>query len=187
MNPIATTTKEKLQALLADFIFEPVEVVISDEQPEDGEEAVVAETPEPEVFEQPESVIIEETDYAKCGYSLNISVPTEHLLKTVSLLKDLEYFIESITGVDWPKENQIESVYDFNRFDKESLRICVRTRCSRENPSIPSITPLYRGANWHERETRDFFGIDFVGHPHLIPLLLPEDADFHPLLKDFKA
>lgn len=183
MNPIASKTKEKLEALLADFIIEDsIETPETDELVAEGEEV-----PTPKQEEQTESVVIEETDYAKCGYSLNVSVPTEHLLKTVGLIEELGYFIESITGVDWPKDNQIESVYDFNRFDEKSLRVCVRTRCSRDNPSIPSITPIYRGANWHERETHDFFGIDFVGHPHLIPLLLPEDADFHPLLKDFKA
>jgi NADH-quinone oxidoreductase subunit C len=44
---------------------------------------------------------------------------------------------------------------------------------------------VFPGANWHERETHDFFGIVFLGHPDLSPLLLPEDADFHPLRKDF--
>ena len=127
------------------------------------------------------------TEYSVCGYSLNISVPPNLLTETVQLIDQLGYFIESITGVDWIKEDNIEVVYDFNRFDSESLRIVVRTRTDRQNPSVPSITDIFNGANWHERETHDFFGVDFVGHPHLIPLLLPEDADFHPLLKDFKG
>ncbi len=126
-------------------------------------------------------------DPRACGYSLDITVTPEQLVETVQVIDSLNYFIESITGVDWPKENEIESVYDFCTYDETSVRIVVRTRTERENPVIPSITSIYTGANWHERETRDFFGIDFTGHPHLIPLLLPEDADFHPLLKDFKA
>lgn len=126
-------------------------------------------------------------DSSTCGYSLDIAVSPDQLLDTVKVIDSLGYFIESITGVDWPKENEIESVYDFCTYDENSVRIVVRTRTERENPVIPSITSIYTGANWHERETRDFFGIDFTGHPHLIPLLLPEDADFHPLLKDFKA
>jgi len=52
---------------------------------------------------------------------------------------------------------------------------------------VPTISAVFPGANWHERETHDFFGIRFAGHPNLIPLLLPEDADYHPLRKDFKA
>lgn len=121
------------------------------------------------------------------GYALDITVDPDQLVETVKVIDGLGYFIESITGVDWPKENEIESVYDFCRYDETSVRIVVRTRTERGNPTIPSITSVYAGANWHEREARDFFGIDFTGHPHLIPLLLPEDSDFHPLLKDFKA
>ena len=127
------------------------------------------------------------TDYAVCGYYLNITVSPELLVETVSLLDSLDYFIESITGVDWPKEDAIEVVYDFNRYESESLRLVIRTRTDRQQPTIPTITNIFTGANWHEREAHDFFGIDFTGHPHLIPLLLPEDSDFHPLLKDFKG
>ena len=130
---------------------------------------------------------INRTDYNVYGYHLDITVQPKQLLETVEAIDRLEYFIESITGVDWPKEDEIEAVYDFNRYDENSFRIVVRTRCDRQAPVIPSITSIYSGANWHEREARDFFGIDFTGHPHLIPLLLPEDADFHPLLKDFKG
>lgn len=80
----------------------------------------------------------------------------------------------------------IEVVYDFNHF-QENCRVVVRTRIPRDNPELPTISSIFPGANWHERETHDFFGVRFQGHPDLSPLLLPEDADFHPLLKDFKA
>ena len=73
------------------------------------------------------------------------------------------------------------------RYDFDLCRVVIRTRVDRQNPEVPTITGIYAGANWHERETHEFFGIKFAGHPHLVPLLLPEDADFHPLLKDFKA
>jgi NADH:ubiquinone oxidoreductase subunit C len=66
------------------------------------------------------------------------------------------------------------------------LSSVVRTRVSRDAAEVPTITDIYAGANWHERETAEFFGINFTGHPHLVPLLLPEDADFHPLRKDYK-
>jgi NADH-quinone oxidoreductase subunit C len=49
-----------------------------------------------------------------------------------------------------------------------------------------TISDVVPSANWHERETHDFYGIKFSGHPHLIPILLPEDSVIHPLLKDFK-
>ena len=128
-----------------------------------------------------------ERDYAVHGYHIDAQVSPDQLLDAITILDKAEFFIESITGVDWIKENQLEVVYDFSRYDFEVCRVVIRTRLDREKPEVPTITDIYTGANWHERETHDFFGIKFIGHPHLIPLLLPEDADFHPLLKDFKA
>ena len=85
-----------------------------------------------------------------------------------------------------PQPDDLEAVYDINHYD-ELCRVALRVRVSREAPSLPTISDIYVGALWHEREARDFFGFDFVGHPYLVPLLLPEDADFHPLRKDFQA
>ena len=121
------------------------------------------------------------------GYHLDAQVAPDQLLDAVTILDEAEFFIESITGVDWIKDGQLEVVYDFSRYDFDLCRVVIRTRVDRNNPEVPTITGIYAGANWHERETHEFFGIKFVGHPHLVPLLLPEDADFHPLLKDFKA
>jgi len=128
-----------------------------------------------------------ERDYRVHGYHLDAQVDPDQILEAVGLLDQLEYFLEAITGVDWIADNQLEVVYDFSRYDKPPCRVVIRTRLDRTNPEVQTITGIFAGANWHERETHDFFGIIFVGHPHLIPLLLPEDADFHPLLKDFKA
>lgn len=82
-------------------------------------------------------------------------------------------------------EDVLEAVYDFNHYDG-LCRVTIRTRVPRSKPEVPTISQIYPGADWHERETHDFFGIIFVGHPYLVPLLLPEDADYHPLLKDFR-
>ncbi|MEJ2032852.1 MAG: NADH-quinone oxidoreductase subunit C [Deltaproteobacteria bacterium] len=81
-----------------------------------------------------------------------------------------------------PVSPEMEVVYDYSS-SGELCRVVVRTRIPRDNPELPSIQQIYPGANWHERETHDFFGIRFSGHPNLTPFLLPEDADFHPLLK----
>ncbi len=128
-----------------------------------------------------------ERDYAVHGYHLDAQVAPEQLLEAVGIVDEAEFFIESITGVDWIKEKQLEVIYDFSRYDFDLCRVVIRTRVDRNKPVVPTITGIYAGANWHERETHEFFGIKFEGHPHLVPLLLPEDADFHPLLKDFKA
>ncbi len=119
--------------------------------------------------------------------TLTPRLPLISYLKRSQFLDEAEFFIESITGVDWIKEDQLEVIYDFSRYDFDLCRVVIRTRVDRQKPEVPTITGIYAGANWHERETHEFFGIKFAGHPHLVPLLLPEDADFHPLLKDFKA
>ena len=137
--------------------------------------------------EAPRQNGIIERDYSVHGYHLDVQVDPEQLYVAVKIIDELDYFIESITGVDWIKEKQMEVIYDFSRYDFDLCRVVIRTRVDRDDPKLPTITPIYTGANWHERETHDFFGIKFEGHPNLIPLLLPEDADFHPLLKDFKA
>lgn len=144
-----------------------------------GEEADAGQTP------RPDGIIDQE--YATRGFHLDVQLTPERLVEAARIMFDLGYFLEAITGVDWPTEGQLEAVYDFSRYDFELCRVAIRTRIAREEPHLPTITPVYTGANWHERETHDFFGIVFDGHPHLIPLLLPEDADFHPLLKDFSA
>jgi NADH-quinone oxidoreductase subunit C len=63
--------------------------------------------------------------------------------------------------------------------------LLLRTLLTREDPSLPSATGIFRGANWHERETHEMFGVGFSGHPGLDPLLLPDGFEGHPLRKDF--
>lgn len=135
--------------------------------------------------ERPVGVI--ERDYTVHGYHIDACVTCDQLLTAVGLVDKEEFFLESITGVDWIKEDQMEVIYDFSRYDFDLCRVVIRTRLPRQEPVVPTITGIYAGANWHERETHEFFGIKFDGHPHLVPLLLPEDADYHPLRKDYTA
>ncbi|NOR25294.1 MAG: NADH-quinone oxidoreductase subunit C [Desulforhopalus sp.] len=173
---ICEKTKLALQKLFP--APEPKEIVTEVEGEEEDKKAPKAEPRENGLVER---------DYAVHGYHLDAQVSPDQLLDAITILDDAEFFIESITGVDWIKEDQLEVVYDFTRYDFDLCRVVIRTRVDRKEPAVPTITGIYAGANWHERETHEFFGIKFEGHPHLIPLLLPEDADFHPLLKDFKA
>ncbi|GHC70531.1 NADH-quinone oxidoreductase subunit C [Streptomyces flavofungini] len=64
-------------------------------------------------------------------------------------------------------------------------RLLVRTTVPHEAPTLPTAVDVYAGAAWHERETHEMFGVGFDGHPHLVPLLLPETFEGHPLRKDF--
>ncbi len=64
-------------------------------------------------------------------------------------------------------------------------RVRIRAGVPGADPSIPSITAIYPGANFYEREAFDLFGIDFDGHPDLTRILLPDDWEGHPLRKDY--
>jgi NADH-quinone oxidoreductase subunit C len=172
---------EKIKSTLQSLFPEPVTLPTEAESLGDDQEKK-AKTPAPP---RPDGVV--EREYSVHGYHLDAQISPAQLITAVTMLDEAEFFIESITGVDWINDNQLEVVYDFSRYDFDLCRVVIRTRVDRKSPLVPTITEIYPGANWHERETHDFFGIKFDGHPHLIPLLLPEDADFHPLLKDFKA
>jgi NADH-quinone oxidoreductase subunit C len=128
---------------------------------------------------------IQATSHAVRGYDLDITVPSPEVVAAAAILDQDGFALDAITGVDWLAHDQMEVVYDYFH-PTESLRVVVRTRIPRAAPELPSIAPVFPGANWHERETHDFFGIRFSGHPNLQPFLLPEDADFHPLRKDYQ-
>lgn len=63
--------------------------------------------------------------------------------------------------------------------------LLIRTRLPADDPRLATATGVYRGAGWHERETHEMFGVAFDGHPNLVPLLLPDGFEGHPLRKDF--
>jgi NADH-quinone oxidoreductase subunit C len=64
--------------------------------------------------------------------------------------------------------------------------VTFKLRVDRQNPVAPSVTSIWKGADWHERETYDLVGIRFEGHPDLRRILLPEDWAGHPLRKDYE-
>lgn len=128
-----------------------------------------------------------ETDYAARGTHLDVQINPDQVVRAAEILDSEGMTIDMVTGVDWIKENQFEVIYDYSYTGGELFRVLVRTRVDREKPDVPTVSGVFGGANWHERETWDLMGINFVGHPQLERFLLPEDADFHPLRKDFTA
>ncbi len=128
--------------------------------------------------------LVVETAHAVKGSHLDAVIPPGCACEAARIMDQAAFMIEAITGVDWLADKQMEIIYDYVQL-VSGERVTIRTRVPRDKPELPSISAIYPGANWHERETHDFFGILFAGHPGLIPLLLPEDALFHPLRKDF--
>ena len=102
-------------------------------------------------------------------------------------LKDSEKFIRlsSVTAVDWyPEEPRFEVVYHLHSLERNN-RLRIKCRLGGIDPAIDSVTSVWRGANWYEREVYDMFGIQFRGHPNLVRILMPTDWEGHPLRKDY--
>jgi len=92
-------------------------------------------------------------------------------------------YLRCLSGVDY-MEDGLEVVYHLYSYTHRH-NVTVKTRVPQDDPRVASVTSIWRGADWHEREAAEMFGIFFEGHPNLVPLLLPEDmTDHHPLRKD---
>jgi NADH-quinone oxidoreductase subunit C len=95
-----------------------------------------------------------------------------------------DYF-DFLTGVDFtPKGSGYQVVtHLYSTGRKHHVRL--KVECDAADPRCPTLSDLWPGASWHEREAWELFGIQFDGHPHLVKLLLPEQFEGHPLRKDF--
>jgi NADH-quinone oxidoreductase subunit C len=118
---------------------------------------------------------------------LTIEVAPENILAALGRVKrDLKFErLTSVTGVDrFPAEPRFEVVYHLQSVANK-VRLRLKVRLPGENPRIESAVPVYRSADWYERETFDLFGIVFLNHPDLRRIMMPEDWEGHPLRKDY--
>jgi len=93
--------------------------------------------------------------------------------------------IIDVLGVDmYRPDKRYEVVYVLYSISRKAY-LQLKIRIDEEHPEVPSVTSIWPGANWHEREVYDMFGITFTGHPDLRRLYMPEEFEYHPLRKDF--
>ena len=120
---------------------------------------------------------------------MTIYVPREMIRQAAALLKDDSAcpfnYLSDITCVDWhPSEPRFEVIYHLLSIPHKE-RVRLKVRLSGENPALDSLTSVWPGANYFEREVFDLFGVRFNGHPYLRRLLMPENWEGHPLRKDY--
>ena len=119
-------------------------------------------------------------DYNERGYHFEIDLEAGSLRAFAQLMLEQEMFLVFVGGLH--VDPAIEIIYQFASYERP-CRVVLRVAVDGNN-AIPTISDIYQGANWHERETRDFYGVKFIDHPNLVPLILAEeDVDLKPLLK----
>lgn len=93
--------------------------------------------------------------------------------------------LSCVTAIDLGVDSgQMEVIYTLYSIPFH-VTLHLRVVLDREKPEVPSLSGIWKTADWHEREAFDFFGIQFIGHPNLTRILLPADWEGHPLRKDY--
>lgn len=116
-----------------------------------------------------------------------VTVPNEQFAEFGRAAKDAGFEVcVDVTAVDWFRKRKPRYDVVANLLSQQHrLRLRVIAGVERESPTIPSITPIWPGAGFPEREVYDMFGISFEGHPDLTRILMPDEWEGHPLRKDF--
>jgi len=116
-----------------------------------------------------------------------VEVASQNILAALRVARnDLKFErLSSVTGVDrLPAEPRFEVVYHLQSISSKQ-RLRIKARVSGNAPEIESAVPIYKAADWYERETFDLFGVVFLNHPDLRRIMMPEDWQGHPLRKDY--
>ena len=136
------------------------------------------------------------SDIIKVAYirplRMKINVDPSMIVEVATFIRNNLGFdhAESVGGTDYPKDNQIEVIYQLGSYSKDDIAahiLSLATRTNRDDARLPSLTNVYKSAEYHERETFEMLGVYFEGHTRNERFLLPEDwADLPPLRKEFR-
>ena len=121
---------------------------------------------------------------------VTVVVPRERIVEICSFLKTapgLEFnFLSDLCGADRGPEEEPRFEVNYHLFSTTKFhRLRLKVLLAEDDAVVPTVTTVWRTANWHERETWDMFGVRFDGHPDLRRILLPDDWQGHALRKDF--
>jgi NADH:ubiquinone oxidoreductase subunit C len=136
------------------------------------------------------------TDKIKISYirplRIKIDVNPADIVDVATFIRDNLGFdhAEAVSGTDYPKDDQIEVIYQLGSYSRDDLEghvFSLATRTNRDDARLPTLINVYRSAEYHERETFEMLGVYFEGHPRNERFILPEDwADLPPLRKEFR-
>jgi NADH-quinone oxidoreductase subunit C len=116
---------------------------------------------------------------------LIVRAPSDRRPEVLAVLKSLGFTYYSFCcAVDWPEEDKIE-IFDNVHSIERGVRVTLKCDVPRSNPRLPTGMKVYGGADWHEREAWELFGVVFIGHPRLRRLLLPDWQEGFPMRKDY--
>lgn len=130
------------------------------------------------------------TNFEESHGMMSFHAPKELNLKVMQFLYDEEdlrfRFMSDLTAVHYPdrKGEELAVVYHLHNFI-DNLRLRFKVFTDINTPQVFTATQLFSTANWMERETYDFFGVDFVGHPNLVRILNVDEMDYFPMRKEF--
>jgi NADH:ubiquinone oxidoreductase subunit C len=123
---------------------------------------------------------------------IKVYVEPQNIVEVATYLKNelnLDH-AESVCGTDYPSDNAIEVIYHLSSYSREefaTIIFALSTKTNRDSPYLPSLLPIFKSVEYHERETYEMLGVYFQGHPRNERFLLPEDwADIPPLRKEFR-
>jgi NADH-quinone oxidoreductase subunit C len=123
-------------------------------------------------------------DKARTGLTCTAWLTTTAIVDAARAMLEGGYHLEDLSVLH-AREGYVLS-YFFDHAGQPG-RICLRLLAPHDDPLVPTISFVYQGADWHEREADDFYGIRFEGHPNPIRLFLPSDMDIYPLRKEEAA
>lgn len=119
---------------------------------------------------------------------LTFSTHKDKVIEVLSFLKEngkINFnFLTDITAVHYPEKEKIAVVYNLHSM-VSGIRIRLKVFLQENDPRVASATVLWNGANWMERETYDFFGVKFEGHPDLRRILNVDEMTVHPMLRQY--
>lgn len=130
----------------------------------------------------PDEIIAVESPY---GF-LTVNLKAGKIIEIIKFLYEKEnyQYLTTLCGIHFPETKTIQVMYQLHKLT-ENKRIRLKIALPEEKPSVPTLTTVFPAANWMERETYDFFGVIFEGHPNLIRILNVEEMIIFPMRKEY--